>query len=67
MFNSETVSRAIHADRIRDLERAARDHRLLATSDETSVGPRRQATPPVPPTALSSRSACGGSTSGQPA
>jgi hypothetical protein len=29
MFQSETLFRAIHADRIRDLERAARDHRML--------------------------------------
>jgi hypothetical protein len=30
MFHSEMFSRAVHADRVRDLERAARDHRLLA-------------------------------------
>jgi hypothetical protein len=36
MFLSETVARAIHADRIRDLERAAHDHRLLAAVDESA-------------------------------
>ena len=35
MFHSEAVGRAIHADRVRDLERAARDHRLLIANDET--------------------------------
>ena len=33
MFHSETLARAIHADRVRDLERAARDHLLLVAPD----------------------------------
>jgi hypothetical protein len=34
MLHSETIARIIHADRVRDLERAARDHRLLAPAVE---------------------------------
>ena len=33
MFHSETLARVIHADRVRDLERAAEDRRLLAGPD----------------------------------
>ena len=36
MFLPETIARAIHADRVRDLERAARDHRLLAAAREAA-------------------------------
>ncbi len=39
MFPSETVARTIHADRVRDLERAARDRRLLAEPTEESAWP----------------------------
>jgi len=39
MFHSEAVGRAIHADRVRDLERAARDHRLLIANDDTPFIP----------------------------
>ena len=39
MFHSETVARVIHADRMRDLERAARDRRLLADPVEESAWP----------------------------
>jgi hypothetical protein len=34
MFHSPTVAQAIHADRVRDLERAARERRLLFLSGE---------------------------------
>jgi len=34
MLHSETLARVIHADRVRDLERSARDHRLLSGSTE---------------------------------
>jgi hypothetical protein len=64
MFHSETVIRAIHADRVRDLERAARDHRMLAEGDPEPA--RRPAAAAVQATPAA-RSACGGSTSGQPA
>jgi hypothetical protein len=62
MFHAEMVVRAIHADRVRDLERAARDHRLLAANDE--IVPARLPTNRVAP--ASSRPACGDS-AGQPA
>jgi hypothetical protein len=39
MFHSETMARVIHADRVRDLERAARDRRLLAEPDSATVVP----------------------------
>ena len=39
MFHSETMARVIHADRVRDLERAARDRRLLAGPDSTASIP----------------------------
>jgi len=34
MFLSQTVAQVIHADRVRDLERVARERRLLAANDE---------------------------------
>ena len=43
MLHSVTLARVIHADRVRDLERAARDRRLLGGS-----------TDPVPPSLSSS-------------
>ena len=36
MFQVESMARLIHADRVRDLERAARDHRLLAAAEEAA-------------------------------
>ena len=33
MFHSETLARVIHADRVRDLDRAAESRRLLAGTD----------------------------------
>ena len=49
----EVVARAIHADRMRDLERAARDHRYLAAAADQApardaVGVVRTATPTKP-------------------
>jgi hypothetical protein len=43
MFHSETLARVIHADRVRDMERAAKDHRLLAAAEipEESAPPVR--------------------------
>ena len=38
MLHSETIARIIQADRERDLERAARDRRLLTPADEPEVG-----------------------------
>ncbi len=34
MLQSELFLRAVYTDRVRDLERAARDHRLMAPADE---------------------------------
>ena len=50
MFHSETLARVIHADRVRDLERAAEAHRLLAaTDDEVAPVPPALAQPaPIP-------------------
>src|SRR5215218_8777380 len=45
MFHSEAVARAIHADRVRDLERASRDHRLIAAAEEQSRSVRLAALP----------------------
>jgi hypothetical protein len=64
MFHSETLGRAIHADRVRDLERAAREHRLLAASAD-----ERFDRPPevrIQAVASAKRPACGDS-AGQPA
>ena len=58
MFHSETMARVIHADRVRDLERAAHNRRLLAAIDSPV---------PIPPvdrrpiTATPARSGRGGS------
>jgi hypothetical protein len=55
MFPSETLSRLLHAERVRDLERAAETHRLLAVDPETTVAAEpvapltRQASAPCPP------------------
>jgi hypothetical protein len=43
MFHSESLARAIHADRVREIERATRDHRLLAAAEipEETAPPAR--------------------------
>jgi len=63
MFPSETLARAIHADRVRDLERAARNHRLLAARDDQPAGQPAASARFAPAT---KRPACGDS-AGQPA
>jgi hypothetical protein len=64
MFHSEAVGRAIHADRVRELERAARDHRLLTANDET---PFVQAVPTVIRTIRAPKRPVCGDAAGQPA
>ena len=59
MFHSETLAWAIHADRVRDLERKAREHRLLVAADEP-VAPA-QAVSRAPIAAPTKRPACGDS------
>jgi hypothetical protein len=64
MFHSEMLGRAIHADRIRDLERAARDHRLLAAVSDA----RLDREPDVRVTTVTSaKRAASGDSVGQPA
>ena len=47
MFHSETLARVIHADRVRELERAAETHRLLAEDATIApTAPVREATSP---------------------
>jgi hypothetical protein len=58
MFHSETMARVIHADRVRDLERAARDRRLLAEPDPTASIPALNRRPVA---ATPARSGCGDS------
>jgi hypothetical protein len=65
MFLSQTVAQAIHADRVRDLERVARERRLLTANDENVA----RATEPARRVRIASaanRPACDGS-AGQPA
>ncbi len=72
MFPTEPLMTAIHADRLRDLERRSREQRLLhpgpvewanepasaATSLGTTVGPVIQRTSPLTRTGRSAGSAC---------
>jgi hypothetical protein len=64
MLQSETIAWAIHADRMRDLERVARERRLLTPVDP----PRPNQQPATDPglAAPSRRPACGDS-AGAPA
>lgn len=39
MFLSESIVRAIHADRVRDIERTARERRMLIAADEATEAP----------------------------
>ena len=59
MLHSLTVAQAIHADRVRDLERAARDRRLLDGSS-VPVGPSLPASF-VRPGPVARRNPCGAS------
>ena len=65
MFLPESVMWAIHRDRVRDIERAARDRRLLKGSADTTR-PMIQPSARVPRDAPATRPACGDS-AGQPA
>ena len=47
MFHHEALAWAIHADRVRDMERAARDRRLLAAANEPRAEARREPCPDV--------------------
>jgi hypothetical protein len=72
MFPTEPLMTAIHADRLRDLERRSREQRLLhpgpvewanesrdrAASLGMTVGPAVQRTSPLPRTGRSAGSAC---------
>lgn len=59
MFHGETLARAIHADRVRDLDRAARDRRLLTRpADVVPMQPRERRTEPGAPIPAAP---CGGS------
>ena len=39
MFQSETLARAVHADRVREIERSVRNHRLLEPAIEAENRP----------------------------
>jgi hypothetical protein len=58
------VAWAIHADRVRDLERAVRDHRLLTANDDAA--PVQEPSRAVRVAPSTNRPACGDS-AGQPA
>ena len=64
MIHQGMVAWAIHADRVRDIERAVRDHRLLATNDETAPAREPARADSIVPS--TNRPACGDS-AGQPA
>lgn len=59
MFHSDTMARVIHADRARDLERAAREHRMLLVEADEPGEPARptliQGSPVTPPVSRPAR------------
>lgn len=59
MFHSEVLARAIHTDRVRDLERAARDRRLINGSTEPVLA--SLSTTFVRPVPVARRNPCGDS------
>jgi hypothetical protein len=59
MFHSEMLARTVHADRVRDLERAARDHRLISGS--TDPVPASLSTTFIRPVPVARRNPCGDS------
>ena len=65
MLHSETIARIIQADRERDLERAARERRLLTPTDEPILRREPAIGPWVAPSSRrdpsTSRGACGDS------
>jgi hypothetical protein len=65
MFLSQAVAMAVHADRVRDLERAARERRLLTANDEDLSRPSEPAHR-VRIASAANRPTCDGS-AGQPA
>ncbi len=64
MLHQEMVAWAIHTDRVRDIERAVRDHRLLAVNDDAEPAREPATLARVAPS--TNRPACGDS-AGQPA
>jgi hypothetical protein len=59
MFHGETLARAIHADRVRDLDRAARERRLLTEpADVVPMQARERRMEPATPVPAAP---CGGS------
>lgn len=76
MFHLETLARTIHADRVRAMERAATDRRLLAPNDDPAdpAGPfvaratlTRRATPGSAAGGSVARTAPGDGSAGIPA
>lgn len=65
MLHSETLGRIIHADRMRDLDRAARDRRLMTPAEEPIPVREQAVRPVVAPTP--SRGAARGDSAGLPA
>lgn len=59
MLQHETLAWAIHADRVRAMERAARDRRLLATTSEPQGGERAAAWRHAGPPSRSAKAATG--------
>jgi hypothetical protein len=43
MFHSAELTKAIHVDRVREIERISREHRLLRATDEDWVAPALRA------------------------
>ena len=64
MLHQEMVAWAIHTDRVRDIERAVRDHRLLTANDDAE--PARETAKVVRVAPPTNQPACGDS-AGQPA
>jgi hypothetical protein len=56
MFLSESIVRAIHTDRVRDIERATRERRLIDATAEPVVAVQPGTSPRGLPAATSARS-----------
>jgi hypothetical protein len=56
MFHSGALAKAIHDDRLREIERVTRDRRLLMASDEAWTAPEL---PPAPKPLQARRAAVG--------
>ena len=59
MFHGETLAKAIHADRVRDLDRVARERRLL--TEPAEVMPLQARRQPVEPATTVAAAPSGGS------